>query len=61
MFGYTRWNSFDDVFNSQRHVDRLFNQLWSDLPTRAAGANLRGYSQRSAPLGSTAAARRAGR
>jgi HSP20 family protein len=34
MFGLTRWNSFDDVFNFQREVDRLFNQFWSDLPTR---------------------------
>jgi HSP20 family protein len=34
MFGMTRWNSFDDVFNFQREVDRLFNQFWSDLPTR---------------------------
>jgi HSP20 family protein len=33
MFGLTRWNSFDDVFNFQREVDRLF---WSDLPTRTA-------------------------
>jgi HSP20 family protein len=40
MFGLTRWNSFDDVFNFQREVDRLFNQFWSDLPTRtAAGAS----------------------
>ena len=36
MFGLTRWNSFDDVFNFQRDVDRLFNQFWSDLPTRTA-------------------------
>ena len=36
MFGHTRWNSFDDVFNFQREVDRLFNQFWSDLPTRPA-------------------------
>jgi HSP20 family protein len=36
MFGLTRWNSFDDVFNFQREVDRLFNQFWSDLPTRTA-------------------------
>jgi HSP20 family protein len=36
MFGLTRWNSFDDVFNFQREVDRLFNQFWTDLPTRAA-------------------------
>jgi HSP20 family protein len=34
MFGLTRWNSFDDVFNFQREVDRLFNQFWADLPTR---------------------------
>ena len=33
MFGLTRWNSFDEVFNFQREVDRLFNQFWSDLPT----------------------------
>ena len=38
MFGLTRWNSFDDVFNFQRDVDRLFNQFWSDLPTRTTPA-----------------------
>jgi HSP20 family protein len=37
MFGPIRWNSFDDLFNFQREVDRLFNQFWSDLPTRTAG------------------------
>ena len=36
MFGLTRWNSFDDVFSFQREMDRLFNQFWSDLPTRTA-------------------------
>jgi len=36
MFGLARWNSFDDVFNFQREVDRLFNQFWSDLPTHTA-------------------------
>ena len=35
MFGQTRRNPFEDVFNFQREVDRLFNQFWSDLPTRA--------------------------
>ena len=35
MFGFSRRNSFDDVFNFQREVDRLFNQFWSDLPNRA--------------------------
>ena len=39
MFGLTRWNSFDDVFNFQRDVDRLFNQFWSDLPTRTTAAS----------------------
>ena len=36
---FTRWNSFDDVFNFQRDVDRLFNQFWSDLPNRTAAAS----------------------
>jgi HSP20 family protein len=39
MFGSTRWNQFDDVFNFQREVDRLFNQFWSDLPTRTAAGS----------------------
>ena len=39
MFSLTRWNSFDDVFNFQREVDRLFNQFWSDLPTRTAASS----------------------
>jgi HSP20 family protein len=36
MVGLTRWNSFDDVFSFQREIDRLFNQFWSDLPSRTA-------------------------
>jgi HSP20 family protein len=36
MFGLTRWNPVDDVFNFQRDIDRLFNQFWNDLPTRTA-------------------------
>ena len=44
MFGLTRWNSFDDVFNFQRDVDRLFNQFWSDLPTRTAARSSAGSS-----------------
>jgi HSP20 family protein len=39
MFGLTRWNAIDDVFNFQREVDRLFNQFWSDLPTRTAAGH----------------------
>jgi HSP20 family protein len=36
MLGLTRWNSFDDVFNFQREMDRVFNQFWNELPTRTA-------------------------
>jgi HSP20 family protein len=36
MFGLTRWSPVDDVFNFQREVDRLFNQFWSDLPSRSS-------------------------
>ena len=36
MFGMSRWNSFDDVFNLHREVDRLFNQVWSEMPLRQA-------------------------
>lgn len=36
MFGLTRWNAFDDVFDVQRQVDRLFNDFWRDLPTRTS-------------------------
>jgi HSP20 family protein len=39
MLGLTRWNSFDDVFNFQREIDRLFNEFWSDLPTRTAASS----------------------
>lgn len=36
----TRWNSFDDVFNFQRDVDRVFNQFWNDLPARTAQSSV---------------------
>jgi HSP20 family protein len=38
MLGLTRWNPIDEIFNFQREVDRVFNQFWSDLPTRTAGS-----------------------
>ena len=38
MFGQTRTNPFDDIFNFQREADRLFNQFWNDLPTHSASA-----------------------
>ena len=39
MFGLTRSNPFDDIFNFQREMDRAFNQFWNDLPARTAGAS----------------------
>jgi HSP20 family protein len=39
MVGLTRWSPFEDVFNFQKEVDRVFNQLWSDLPTRTAAGS----------------------
>jgi HSP20 family protein len=38
MFGLNRWSPVEDVFNFQREVDRLFNQFWSDLPTRTTAS-----------------------
>jgi HSP20 family protein len=35
MFGMTRWTPFDEMLNVHREVDRLFNQVWTDLATRA--------------------------
>lgn len=39
MFGLNRWSPFDDVFTFQREVDRVFNQFWSELPTRTAAGS----------------------
>ena len=39
MFGLNRYSPSDDIFNFQREVDRLFNQFWSDLPTRTAAGS----------------------
>jgi HSP20 family protein len=36
MFGTNGWDSFDDVFNFQREMDRVFTQFWTALPTRTA-------------------------
>jgi HSP20 family protein len=38
MFGLTRSNPFDDIFNFQREMDRVLNQFWNDLPARSASA-----------------------
>jgi HSP20 family protein len=45
MFGLTRGNPFDEIFNFQREVDRVFNQFWTDLPTRTASAGSVGSFQ----------------
>jgi HSP20 family protein len=36
MFGLTRSNPFDDFFNFQRDIDRMFNQFWNEMPARTA-------------------------
>lgn len=38
MFGVTRWNPYQDLFDFQREVDRAFSQFWSALPSRTAAA-----------------------
>ena len=35
MLGLTRWNPYEEIFNFQREVDRLFTRVWNDLPTRS--------------------------
>jgi len=42
MFGLTR-SPYQDVFNSQREFDRMFNEFWSDLPDRTANAPATGF------------------
>ena len=32
-----RWNPFEDMLTFQRQADRLFNQFWTDLPSRSTG------------------------
>ena len=39
MIGLTRWNTFDDLLNVQQEMDRLFNQFWSELPTRTVAGS----------------------
>ena len=36
MFGQSRWNTLDDIFNFHKEADRLFDQFWNDLPMRTA-------------------------
>jgi HSP20 family protein len=36
MLPVSRWSPFEDIFNFQREADRVFNQLWNELPARTA-------------------------
>ena len=36
MFAPNRFSPFEDIFNFQREADRIFNQLWNELPARSA-------------------------
>jgi HSP20 family molecular chaperone IbpA len=36
MFGLTRWNTYDDIFNFHRDTDRLLNQFWNDLTAQSS-------------------------
>jgi HSP20 family protein len=38
MVNVNRWSPFDEVFNFQRQLDRVFNQFWTDLPSRTASS-----------------------
>ena len=38
MRNLNRWSPFDEVFDFQREVERVFNQFWSDLPSRTSGS-----------------------
>ena len=46
MFNLNRQSPFDELFDFQRTVDRMFNQFWSDLPARTA-ANAGSFRVRS--------------
>jgi HSP20 family protein len=37
MFGINRRAPYQDVFDFQRDLDRLFNQLWTNLPGGSSG------------------------
>lgn len=44
MFGMTRWNPFDEVFNAQRDFERMFDRFWNELPARTAAAPSNGFN-----------------
>ena len=38
MLGQTRWNPFDEIFNVQRDVERMFDNFWNELPARTSSS-----------------------
>ena len=51
MFNLTRQSPFDELFDFQRAVDRMFNQFWSDLPARTGGNSTGSFRVQSTPDG----------
>jgi HSP20 family protein len=43
MFGLTRGNPFDEIFNVQRDVERMFENFWNELPARTAASPNGGF------------------
>jgi HSP20 family protein len=53
MFGTSRLNSFEDALNLHREVNRLFNQVWSEMPPRTAASPSLSFNVRSSEDGWT--------
>jgi len=49
MFGLSRWSPFEELFNFQREVDRVFNQFWSDLPARTSAGQPGSFQVHTSP------------
>jgi HSP20 family protein len=43
MFGLTRWNPFDEIFNVQRDIERMFENFWNELPARTTAMPAGGF------------------
>jgi HSP20 family protein len=51
MFGLTRWNPFDEIFNAQRDVERMFENFWNELPARTTASPKGGFQVKSSEDG----------
>jgi HSP20 family protein len=38
MYGIRNWSPFEEMLTVQRQFDRMFNQLWNELPSRSQGS-----------------------